>query len=221
MKDALLKVKGILFDLDGTVIDSRQAYLEAAKAAYQTTKQKMPDLKTVLEIPRRLEQRKPLDDLIGADTPTFLEVYLKKFNSITRRKTRPFPNIGKALHDLSRNAKLALITMRFVPKTAIITDLKYFGLSEYFTCVLTALDTPNTKPSPEALIRASKLLGVEAYKCVIVGDSISDVKAGKAAGILTVAVLSGLFSREELTRENPDLILDNASDLPRHVAFPG
>jgi phosphoglycolate phosphatase-like HAD superfamily hydrolase len=53
--------------------------------------------------------------------------------------------------------------------------------------------------------------------CVMVGDSISDIRAGKNAGAKTVAVLSGLFSREELAREQPDLILSDATALPNLI----
>jgi phosphoglycolate phosphatase-like HAD superfamily hydrolase len=51
-------------------------------------------------------------------------------------------------------------------------------------------------------------------ECVVVGDSVADIKAGKNAGIKTVAVLSGIFSREELESEKPDLIIENVNKLP-------
>ena len=51
-------------------------------------------------------------------------------------------------------------------------------------------------------------------ECVVVGDSVADIKAGKTAGIKTVAVLSGIFSREELESEKPDLILKSVNKLP-------
>ena len=59
-----------------------------------------------------------------------------------------------------------------------------------------------------------KTTGIETCECVVVGDSVADIKAGKAAGAITVAVLSGIFSREELEREKPDLILENVNKLP-------
>ena len=72
-----LKVKGILLDLDGTVVDSREAYLEAAKTAFATAGRKIVDTKIAMEIPRRIEQNLSIDDLIeGIDTQKFLEAYL-------------------------------------------------------------------------------------------------------------------------------------------------
>jgi phosphoglycolate phosphatase len=53
--------------------------------------------------------------------------------------------------------------------------------------------------------------------CVIVGDSISDIRAGKAAGTKTIAVLSGIFSFQELAEENPDLIIKDVTELPAFI----
>jgi phosphoglycolate phosphatase-like HAD superfamily hydrolase len=86
-------------------------------------------------------------------------------------------------------------------------------LEKYFAEVITALDACSPKPSPEALVECARRLGVKTSECVFVGDSVVDVKAGKNAGAWTVAVLSGIFSREELETEKPDLILENVNDL--------
>jgi phosphoglycolate phosphatase len=108
--------------------------------------------------------------------------------------------------------------MRNVPKHAITAELTQFHIAQYFTHIITAMDTHKPKPSPEALINTVKTLDVNICDCLIVGDSTSDIQAGKAAGAKTVAVLTGLFSRQELARQNPDLILKNATTLPNHIA---
>jgi phosphoglycolate phosphatase len=217
MNKTKLKVKGILFDLDGTIVDSRDAYLEAARTAFQAMGQEPPTTQTALEIPKRLEQNQPIDDLTHANTQRFLEVYLRTFYAITEVETKPIPNIHTALETLQQKAKLALITMRNVPKTAITKELEHFGLAHYFTHIITAQDTHRTKPSPEALIKTLKAIDVQICDCLIVGDSVTDIKAGKAAGAKTVAVLSGLYTKQELATLNPDLILKDAPQLPNHI----
>src|SRR3989304_896809 len=212
-----LKVKGILFDLDGTLVDSKEAYMEAAKTAFQTLGQKPPEKQTALEIPRRLEQNLPITDIVNCNITDFLNVYLKTYYAVTKEKSKPFPNVETTLAQLAQRMKLALITMRFVPKTQIITELEQFRLAKYFSHIVTALDTHKPKPSPEALIKTVKALDVNICDCAIVGDSVSDVRAGKAAGSMTVAVLSGLFSCEELAREKPDLILKDVTSLPSYL----
>jgi HAD superfamily hydrolase (TIGR01509 family) len=212
-----LNAKGIFFDLDGTIVDSREAYYEAARTAFQAMGQKPPEMEVALEIPRRLERKQPINDIIKSDAHKFLQVYLKRYYSVTMEKTKLVPNVSAALGTLSAKAKLALITMRAVPKESIIKELERFSIAKYFTYVVTALDTHKPKPSPEALIKCVQTLDVQICDCVIVGDSISDVRAGKAAGSKTVAVLSGLFSCKELAEENPDLIIKDATALPNFI----
>jgi len=212
-----LKAKGIFFDLDGTIVDSREAYYEAARTAFQAMGQEPPEMKAALEIPRRLERKQPVTDIIKGDIHEFLSLYLKTYYSITTYKTKPVPNVSTALETLSTKAKLALITMRSVPKESILNELEDFSIAKYFTYVVTALDTYEPKPSPEALIKCVKALDVQICDCIIVGDSISDIRAGKAAGSKTAAVLSGLFSRQELAKEKPDLIIKDVTMLSTFI----
>jgi len=214
MENKRLKVKGVFLDLDGTIVDSRRAYLEAVKAALVSTGRKTVNINVVTEIPKRIEQNLPIDDLLkDVDVKKFLHEYLKAYYHATVEKTRPMPNISETLKKLSEKAKLALITMRHVPKEDVIEELKRFGLAEYFQVVVTALDVRHPKPSPEGLLQCTKKLGIQSHECVVVGDSVMDIRLGKVAGTRTVAVLSGIFSLEELKNEKPDLILENVNKL--------
>lgn len=211
----MLRVRAIILDLDGTIVDSKEAYLEAARMAFAKVGQDVVDSAVATEIPKRLEQNLSLDDLVRRDDmEKFLETYLRAYYRATAERSEPFPNISETLKKLSKNAKLALVTRRHVSKKEVIDELVKFGLAKYFQLVKTALDTENPKPSPDALIETSKQLGVSTGECLIVGDSVVDVRAGKKVGARTVAVLSGIFTRKELEREQPDLILDNVSKLP-------
>lgn len=211
------KAKGIFLDLDGTIVDSTEAYIEAARIAFQAVGKKPPETKVVLEIPRRIEQGLSINDLTEGDPKKFLQAYLKAYYSITEAKTKLIPNVSGTLEALSKNAKLALITMRHIPNQVMLRELDCLGISQYFTHVVTALDTSKPKPSPEALIRCVKALDLEICDCIIAGDSVNDVRAGKAAGARTVAVLSGLFQREELAKECPNLILPDVTSLPEFI----
>jgi len=215
MEKPKLKVKAILFDLDGTIVDSKDAYREAARTAFAEMGQKAVNIKTVTEIPKRMEQDLPINDLIaGMDAKKFREIYLKAYYQATTARTKPLPNIADALETLSKKAKLALTTRRNVTKKEVVEQLEKFGLAKYFQSVVTSRDTFKPKPSPEALIKCSQYLGVKISDCAVVGDSVVDIKAGKNAGTKTIAVLSGIFSCEELQMENPDLILESVNKLP-------
>jgi len=215
MENKKLKVKGILLDLDGTIVDSKEAYFEAVKTAFAAMGQTMVNARIVIEIPKRLEQNLPINNVVnGIDIQKFLKIYLKAYYKATATKTKPMPKISDTLEKLSEKTKLALITMRYVPKKNVIEELEKFGLAKYFQYVITALDTHDPKPSPEALIKCARELRIPTCDCLVVGDSVADIKAGKTAGAKTVAVLSGIFSREELEKEKPDLILENVNQLP-------
>jgi phosphoglycolate phosphatase len=214
MIDAKLPVKGILFDLDGTILDARPAYLEAGKITFETMRQQIPEYARLLEIPKRLELKQPLDDIAKTDTRKFLELYLKTFYTIAAAKTIPVPRAKETLEALSDNFQFAIITMRFMPKEVIAAELKRYGLDPYFTHIITALDTPKPKPSPQALIKAISAMHVQMRDCVVVGDSVVDVLAGKAAGAKTISVLSGLYSHAELSEAAPNFIINDISDLP-------
>jgi HAD superfamily hydrolase (TIGR01509 family) len=213
-----MKVKGLLLDLDGTIVDSKEAYLEAAKKAFKVLGRRDFDLEIVMEIPKKLEQNLPIDDIVGTvDVQKFLDVYLKAYYSITAEKTRLIPNVQETIRRLAEKAKLALTTMRYVPKEKIAEELERFGLAKYFEHVVTAFDARSPKPSPEALIKCAEKLRIQICDCAVVGDSVVDVRAGKNAGAKTIAVLSGIFSRWELEKEMPDLILENLSQLPNFL----
>lgn len=124
----------------------------------------------------------------------FLNAYLKTYYQVTLVKTKPLPKISETLRRLSEKAKLALITMRYAPKEKAYEELEKFGFAKHFQCIITALDTNDPKPSPEALIKCARQLDIQMRRCVVVGDSIAKIRAGKSAGAKTVAVLSGIFS---------------------------
>ena len=211
------KAKGIFLDLDGTVVDSTGAYIEAARVAFQAMGKKPPETKVLLEIPKRIEQHLTINDITHGNTKEFMQVYLRVYYSVTEAKTKPMANVSETLQTLSEKAKLALITMRHCTSQVIQKELDYFGIAKYFTHIVTAMDTSKPKPSPEALIQCVETLDLEMCDCIIAGDSVNDVRAGKAAGARTVAVLSGLFGREELVKECPDLILPDVSVLPEFI----
>lgn len=215
MKNEKLRVKGIIFDLDGTLVDSKQAYFEAARKAFSALGKKTFDITVVTEIPKRFEEHVPLDDLIpGINVQDFAETYLKVYYEATSAKAKPFPDVTVTLSKLAEKTKLALITQRCVSKEKIVDQLQKFGIAKHFRAVVTGIDTDNPKPSPEGLMQCSTKLDIRTCDCAVVGDSTVDIQAGKSAGAKTVAVLSGIFSFEELQKQKPDLILKDVTKLP-------
>jgi len=112
MENVKLKVKGILLDLDGTVVDSRDAYLEAAKAVFAAIGRKTVDTKIAMEIPRRLEQNLPIKDIVkGIDAQRFLDVYPNAYYEVTSLKTKPIRNVSETLKRLSQKTKRYVLVL--------------------------------------------------------------------------------------------------------------
>ena len=222
-----LRVKALLLDLDGTLVDSTEALREAGRAGFSAVGMaEHNDERIAFEVARRLEQDLPVDDLFvkfdldaGEVEERFLPVYLNAYYSAVISKSRLFPDAKVTLELLSRHFSLALITLRYVVKEQVLDELKHLGIRRHFRVVVTALDVRKPKPFPDALLVAAEKLRVPVKECAIVGDSVVDVRAGRAAGAVTVAVLSGLFSRVQLEREKPDLIVKDVGSLPNHLAL--
>jgi phosphoglycolate phosphatase len=217
MSNKKMKLKGILFDLDGTLVDSKPAYLKAAQITFKKLGLKPLSDEESIEIPRRLEKKLPLDLKIKSKLSVFLEIYLNSYYSVSGSETKLISKVPDTLDKLSKTMKLALVTMRSVPRDSIINELEKFKIAKYFDHIVTALDTNEPKPSPEALLKSAKNLNLEADDCIIVGDSVNDIRAGKAAGAKTAAVLSGIFSLQELAKEKPNFIMRNINSLPYFI----
>lgn len=215
-----LKVKALLIDLDGTLVDATDALVEAAKHALSTVNSCNVNPQIGIEIARQLQSNLPLDNalhrngIVGVKKQKFVAAYLNAFHHLTLRKTKSIPNVHVTLNTLSKHLPLALVTRRDVSRKQLTNELKRLRLTPYFKAIVTSQDVTQPQPSPEILLKAARKLMVPIEKCAFVTDSIVDIQAGKAAGVKTVAVLSGLFRQEELEKWKPDFILKDINSLP-------
>jgi len=218
-----IRVKALLIDLDGTIVDITELCTEAAKEAASKLRLQNIDTEIGLEIAKKLQSNLSLDEVfakfgmnkgVGQE---FLKIFLKSWYNIAPMKTTLLPNVQTTLQKLSKHFKLALITRRNMPREPIVRELERLGLTQFFKLIVTSQDVEDPKPSPQAFIRAADHLTVPIRDCAVVGDSIVDIQAGKAARAKTIAVLSGLFSREELEAQKPDLIIKNIAVLPYYL----
>ncbi len=220
-----LHVKALLLDLDGTLVDSSKALKEAGRAGLLAAGlSNVKNDRISFEVARRLEQDLSIDDLfaelhLGKDVEErFLPAYLNAYYSAVMSKSKPFPKVKETLQILASSFPLALITLRYVVREHVLDELHHLGLKKFFRVVVTTLDVEKPKPFPDALIIAAKKLHVPINECAIVGDSIVDIQAGKAAGAKTIAVLTGLFNKAELSARHPDLIIKSIAYLPTHIS---
>ena len=121
-----------------------------------------------------------------------------------------FPGARELLDTLLGKIKIGLASMN---NYSVISHLvKAKDLEKYFSVVLTADSISHSKPNPEIFLKTANKLGAKPECCVVVEDSLFGVKAAKSAKMGCVAVLTGVYSRQELEGEKPDLIVQTLED---------
>jgi beta-phosphoglucomutase-like phosphatase (HAD superfamily) len=219
-----MKIKAFFIDFDGVLVDSTKAYVKATTIALENIrnrnihKEKIRDIS--LEIARRLDlgfSREKLLDGVVSIAPNmntkFLDIWLKTWNEACLWEVDPILGVHEILTHLSKQYPLALVTLRHIKKSLIKDQLERLELNKFFKVIITALDVKKPKPNPESFFEGSRKLNVKIQDCAIVGDSITDIRAGKASGTKTIAVLSGIFNENALRKEKPDLIINNITEI--------
>lgn len=121
--------------------------------------------------------------------------------------------VAELLHSLKTRYPLAVVTARGERTTLAFLDR--FGLRSCFHCIASAQTCEHTKPYPDPILWAAQQMGISPDACLMIGDTVVDIQAGKAAGAQTAGVLCGFGERQELERAGADIILDKTSDLGR------
>jgi len=207
-KDMLAKYpKAIIFDLDGTLIDSIPAHLHA----YQEL--------AMSEFGIQLNQEKILEhfgkksrDIITALFPLSgknIDILVEKKQRLYRQsfnRVKLLPGTKKVLRTAKEKAiKCALGTSS--SKKNVEVAIKEFGLE--FDVIITGEDIERGKPNPETFLTTAQRLEVSPDDCFVIGDAIYDMMAAKKAGMLAIGVLTGSTTRRQLKMANADVIFEN------------
>lgn len=202
---------GILFDLDGTLLDTLEDLRDAVNYA----------LETLGYPPRSLEEvrrfvgngARSLMNLAvpeGADGEEACALYKPYYDTHCQIKTAPYPGIPEMLETLKGRYPMAIVSNK--PDTAVKSLC-----DQYFPGIYALGERPDCprKPAPDMILRAMKDLGVD--RCVYVGDSEVDVLTARNAGVPCVSVLWGFRSREEIARAGGERFCENVKDLAEMV----
>jgi pyrophosphatase PpaX len=207
-----VRLETVLFDLDGTLIDSGALILSSFRHATRTVLGRViaDDVLMANVGGHGLHaQMRALDE---QHTDELVRVY-REHNHAAYRAVRAFPGIHDLLERASaRGRRLGVVTVKSRATTELTFEL--LSLGRFFGAVVTGDDTERHKPDPQPLLRALETLGASAESAAYVGDSPFDVEAAKAAGVLAVAVAwGGIHPRHRLEAEQPDLIVETPAEL--------
>ncbi|SFV64381.1 Phosphoglycolate phosphatase [hydrothermal vent metagenome] len=189
----------ILFDLDGTLIDSTDAILDSFRVAYESFDLEVPkDEDIVAEIGY------PLDDMfisLGIErdrVDEFVAAFKQNYRKISRDKTTLLPFAKEAVEEAFKIARVGVVTTK---TTKFSTQLmSYLGLMSYFEVFIGREDVKYPKPHPEPILKALERFDIDKSRCWMVGDTCLDIDSAKSAGINSIALLSGYGTEEQLAK---------------------
>ncbi|MCA3249015.1 MAG: HAD family hydrolase [Holosporaceae bacterium] len=196
----------LMFDFDGTLVDSREAITSSVLKALDEFGLPPLPLAVIagnIGLPAPVALARALPD-VDADTVTRLVAcYRHHYATHGQFQHAPFAGVNDLLPALK--AKGYRLTIATAKPSAPLADLMdRYGWNELFEARRGGDDVVNSKPAPDMLFSLIDQLGVVANDCMMIGDSIYDIQMGKSAGVATCAVTWGYNSQEALAQAAPD-----------------
>ena len=207
------QLQTVLFDLDGTLIDSIRLILDSYH--HTLTQHNLParsdeewlrGVGTPLHV--QFSQWHDSPEKLEAMIATYREFNLKHHD----RMVTVYPGVVEAVRQIkSSGIQTGLVTSK--NRQGALRGLALVGLEALMDVMVCADEVSNPKPHPEPVEKAVALLGADPARTVYVGDSIHDMHSGRAAGVKTAAALWGPFGRSHLESARPDYWLEKPDDL--------
>jgi pyrophosphatase PpaX len=203
-------VRGVLFDLDGTIVDTEELILSSARHATEAVLgEALPDdvLRHNIGVPLRVQ----MGEYAPGHVDELLAAYRAHNDRVHDQLIREYAGTEAALQALhDAGYPMGIVTSKSRPVAC--RGIDFFGLGRFFAFVVGYEDTTVHKPEAEPVLEGARRLGFSAAECMYVGDSPHDMAAGNAAGAITVAALWGPFPQRVL-EPGPTFALEGLGDL--------
>lgn len=205
-----MNTRTILFDLDGTLIDTNQLIVASFKHTFDHFKLSFTD-EEIIEFngPPLVETFKKIDPIRADEMVATYRShnYLHHDQYVTA-----FPNVLETLEALKRNdIRMGIVTTKLAK--GVEMGLKKTGLIGFFDSIITLDDVTHAKPHAEPVLKAMESLGGESNSTIMVGDNSHDIEAGHNAGVRTAAVSWSQKGKERLLTYKPTYMLEKMTDL--------
>ncbi|MBD3800301.1 MAG: HAD family hydrolase [Campylobacterales bacterium] len=209
----------ILFDLDGTLIDSTEAILESFHRTFDVLGGEHPTDTAIKALIGHT-----LDDMylqLGINpeaVETYVRTYKEHYRRISTLKTVLLPQAREAIEAASAVARLGVVTT----KTGLYSRelMEHFGVMGAFEVLIGREDVTHAKPHPEPVLTALERMGADPERSWLIGDTRLDAEAARRAGIGCIGVLSGYDNEEQLRSLTP-FVEKDALEAVRYIVNKG
>jgi pyrophosphatase PpaX len=206
-----MAIKYILFDLDGTLLDTNNLIIESFQHTYRHHLNKEVTREYIVEsfgeILRTTLERE-CKDFVEDAIDTYRNFQIENFDRLITIHTGVKEAI-KTLYD--QGYKLAVVTSRL--NESALKGLKHFHIDSYFECMIGADDTDLHKPDPTPARMALEAMGGTPEEAIMIGDSPFDIQCANNAGIISVAVSWSALPPEIYMVHEPDYVIDSMEEL--------
>ena len=207
----------VVFDLDGTLIDSRGDIVAAVNHALAATGRKALPGQVIVRyvgdgaraLCAQAAQLPEAAEEVDAILAAFIAYYARHPVDFTRW----MPGAPEALAALSELGDLELAICTNKPRETTDAVLSALGVRSSFRAVIAGGDTPGKKPEPGPLLHIAELLAVAPQRLVMVGDGPQDIECARRAGARAIAIEGGFSSPERLFEARPDVTLHSLNEL--------
>ena len=211
----------VLIDVDGTLVDSVPdlAYCvdEMMKRLDMPVHGEAKVRNWVGNGVERLVRRALIGQLDGEPDEALYEqaypVFIELYRDNTSKRSCLYPGVKEGLDYLkSEGYQMGSVTNKAAQFTEPL--LRDLGVYDYFSIVISGDTLPQKKPDPAPLLHAAKFFNVRPEQALMIGDSISDVKAARAAGFRIVCMTYGYNHGVDIREAKPDAVMDTMAELP-------
>ena len=212
-----MQIRCVLFDLDGTLVDSRAdiaAALDSALERHGFATVGLERAATFVGDGARMlvERALTAGGAPLSETDEVLASYLAEYRRCHLEQTRLYPGVRETLEELvARGARCGVVTNK--PHEFSVSLLEHLGVAARLCSVVGGDTLPFLKPRPEPLLAALAACDATPEASAMVGDGEPDMRAGRAAGLFTVGVTYGFRDRETLEAAGADAVVDALVDL--------
>ncbi|WP_345988832.1 HAD family hydrolase [Sulfurimonas sp. HSL1-2] len=209
----------ILFDLDGTLIDSTEAILESFHRTFDVLGGEHPtDTAIKALIGHTLDDMYLQVGIAPEAVEAYVRTYKEHYRRISTLKTVLLPQAREAIEAAAAVARLGIVTT----KTGLYSRelMEHFGVMDAFEVLIGREDVTHAKPHPEPVLAALERMGADPMRSWLIGDTRLDAEAARRAGIGCIGVLSGYDNEEQLRSLTP-FIEKDALEAVRYIANKG